>query len=239
MRGSSALFFNDKGDGGALSDYLSHDPAPDDGLAFADIINDDMTSLQKRLAEGLNPDTRFFFGNTILHLIALKAKDKSLNDDKYRAVLDQMVRCGGDLQARNDMGFSALDFLEGNKCDEFAEDVKHAQHIKIKAPVQKNLLDAQLATFSMQRNPSTQGKKWIIELIKTGANPEHIASNGKSVFENIKENWPEASANAFTQLVVAAKFKSAANGQDKSLAKAYVNDQWINAVMAFYKANPR
>ncbi len=233
----STRLFSSTDDGDDLSSYLGEDNSRDAGYAFADIVNDDMVSLQKRLENGLNPDVRFLRGNTILHLIALKGNDKSLDDDKYRNVLVQLMKSGADLQAKNNFGFSALEFLETKKDNVFAENVRQAQCANMKAPFKQTLLDAQLATFSLQTEPTIQGKKLITDLIKSGANPEHKINNGKTIFENIESNWPEASAKAFTELVIAAKFKSIANGQGNMLNNQYTNDKWINAVMGFYKAD--
>lgn len=218
-----------------LNSYLGDDKSTEARLAFLDIMADDMTSLKKRLENGLNPDIKFLMGNTILHLIALKGTSKSLDDQKYRDILSQLAKSGANLNATNDAGSTAADFLKMTKSAVFASNLKHAQTVKIKPSFIRSNLDIQLATFSLQKQPTANAKKLIPELIKMGANIDHVTGNGKTIIENIKNNWPQPTVKAFTDMVIAAKFKCAANGQDKSLNKALINDQWLNACLEFHK----
>ncbi len=216
-----------------FENHLGDDKSPEAGYAFLDIVSDDMKSLQKKLENGLNPDIKFFLGNTILHLIALKGTSQSLDDDRYRKILGQMAKSGANLHATNDAGSSVLEFLQMTNSTVFAENLKYAQGVKIKPSIKRLSLDTQLATFSLQKKPTAIGKKLIPELIKMGANPNFVTFNGKTISENIKQNWPEASAQAFTKMFIAARFKRAANGQEKIPDNGVLADQWIKACSEF------
>jgi hypothetical protein len=235
QRHSSTFLAAQNNDSDDLSEFLGDNNSFQAGLAFSNIVGDNMAGLQQLLREGLNPDTRFFLGNTILHLIALKGKEQSLDDDKYRNVLAQLLLSGGNVQAKNDAGFTPLEFLKGEKNKVFAENIKQVQGKIPKPPLKQSMIDSQLATFSLQTKPSHNGKRLIIELIKTGANPEYKTVNGKTIVENVESNWSRSNAQAFKQLVIAAKFKSAANGQEKIHHNLFVNEKWLTAVMRFHR----
>ena len=85
--------------------------------------------------------------------------------------------------------------------------------------------------------PTANGKKRIVDLVKVGADTEYINSDGRKTIHSINENWSSEMRKAFAQLVDAAKLKSECNGREKIPNRVYVNDQWINALMAFYKAD--
>ncbi|MFT5962189.1 MAG: hypothetical protein ACI8WM_002528, partial [Burkholderiaceae bacterium] len=97
-------------------------------------------------------------------------------------------------------------------------------------------LDAHLTAISLQKEPTARGKQWVVTLIKGGANSEVMTANGKRVIDNIRVNWSRANSKAFTNLVSAATFKSAANKSEKTPSKNVFDDKWNNAVLAFYKA---
>lgn len=204
--------------------------------AFIDVIIENMYSLKKRLENGLNPDVRFAHGNTLLHLIALRADAELLDDDDYRNVLAQLFGSGADLKAENDEGFTALKIFENNDCHEFADNVRAAQIAPLQVSFKRDNLDKHLATFSLQKQPTPIGKKWIVELVKAGADPRSIASNGETVYDNIDNNWSDANSVCFHRLVIAAKLNSAANSLDKNYSNPYESDKWLNAVTDFYKA---
>lgn len=233
----SALFAKNDPESEDFNEYLGDDKSSEAGMAFLDIISDDMDALMERLGNGLNPDVRFFQGNTILHLIALKGSEKSLDEPKYQAAVKKLRMAGADFSAKNNMGFSALEYAEHNKSIEFSEAIKRAQKSEIKVSVKREIIDEQMATFSLQKNPTSYGRQLIVALVKMGVNPDYLASNGKTILDNINQNWSPETAAAFGKLVVAAKFKSACNGLEKAPDKTYVNDQWINALMDFYKSD--
>lgn len=195
-----------------------------------------MPALKQRLENGLDPDIKFMGGRTILHLIALKGEHAFLEDKQYQPVVEQLWLSGADLDAKNDSGHTILDVLGSNQGWSLGDTVNAIKTRDKIVSFKQEALDSHLTTFSLQKEPTAKGKRWIIDLIKGGANPDVMTANGKRISENIRENWSSENSKAFTDIVVAAKFKSAANGQEKMPHKTYINDKWNNAVLAFFKA---
>lgn len=234
---STTKLHNDNKDDNEAFSELGGSENSDAGKAFAHIINNDMESLQKQLKNGLQPDSRYTLGNTLLHWIALKGREHTLDDNKYLNALKQLWKSGADLQKENDAGHTALDYLKDIKNSVFATRLEKLQAAKLKAPINQDKLDKHLSMLSLQKQPTANAKKWIVNLIKGGANPEFVTSNGKTIFENIKANWDKENVKTFTELVIAAKFKAVSNGKEKTLKNKYVNDKWTESVKSFYNAN--
>ncbi len=231
------LFNSAQADPDEFEEYFVEKTSAEARLAFLDVAADNTQSLKERLENGLNPDERFFQGHTLLHLIALKSSLQFFKARSYREVLVQLVRSGADLEATNDSGQTALDFMDRFKSEVLIAELTQAKRVGYEIPVDINALNARLAIFSFQKNPTPNGKKLILELIKSGADPAHITPNGKTVLENIHLNWHPACEKSFVKIIFAAKIKCVLNGHDKNFAKRYPNDPWYGAVAEFLKTD--
>jgi hypothetical protein len=221
---------------GDLSDFLGNNHDPIAIEAFKDILNDDMDSLKKRLENGLNPDIRFFGGQTILHLIALKGDKKFLEDDKYFPLVKQLWLCGANLDATDNNGNTILDALGKNQGWGLGDSVDQLKKTDRDASFNQEELNKHLAIFSLQKEPTAKGKQWVVLLIKGGADTESITANGKRVIENIKANWSTANSKALAHLVFTARLKSAANKSEKLSTRTSIDKRWDDAILVFYKA---
>jgi hypothetical protein len=221
---------------GDLSDFLGNNHDPIAIEAFKDILNDDMDSLKKRLENGLNPDIRFFGGQTILHLIALKGEEKFLEDDKYLPLVKQLWLSGANLDAADNNGNTILDALGKNQGWGLGDSVNQLKKTEMDVSFNQEELNKHLAVLSLQKEPTRKGKQWAVTLIKGGADTESMTANGKRVIENIKANWSRENSKAFSNLVFTAKLKSAANKSEKLSTRTSIDNRWDSAVLAFYKA---
>ncbi|MFT5963222.1 MAG: ankyrin repeat protein, partial [Burkholderiaceae bacterium] len=127
------LWANGNNNAGDLSEFLGNNNDPNALAAFKDVMNDDMDSLKKRLENGLNPDIKFFGGQTILHLIALKGKEKFLGDEQYLPIVRQLWLSGGNLDAVDDSGNTILDALGSNQGWGLGDSVDQIKNMEMNA----------------------------------------------------------------------------------------------------------
>lgn len=205
--------------------------------AFIDIMDDNMQSLAKSIKEGkVDPDITFFAGNKILHLIALKSKDKSLDEDKYYNVIEQLKKRGANLMAKNNAGHTALDYILFKDESEFATRLRNAHKGLSATPTNQKELNTQLRKLAKQ-NPSLKEKRRAVELLKSGADTNyHTTRNTKSTLEIMTQNWSPQNSKAFKEVINAYKFMCVLNKKTKVKLKtnSFYEELWSNALKEFY-----
>lgn len=205
--------------------------------AFVDIIDDNMSSLAKSIRDGkIDPNMKFFAGNTILHLIALKSKDKSLDHDKYYDVLEQLKNRGAKLMAKNNAGYTALDYISFSDDSEFASRLRNAHKKPSRTPVSQKELNTKLRELA-HKNPTLNEKRRAVELLKTGADIHYRPKNSAlSSLEMMSQNWSDQNITAFKDVINAYKFMCVLNKKTKTKTKtaAFHENTWNKALKLFY-----
>ncbi|MCH2038229.1 MAG: hypothetical protein MK137_06525 [Rickettsiales bacterium] len=208
--------------------------------AFVDIIDDNMSSLAKSIRDRkIDPNMRFFAGNTILHLIALKSKDKSLDHEKYYNVLEQLKNRCAKLMAKNNAGHTALDYILFSEDSEFASRLRNAHKKQSRIPVSQRELNLKLHELA-QKNPTLIEKRRAVELLKRGAYIHYRPQNSElSTFEMISQNWSDQNAKAFKDVINAHKFMCVLNKKIKTKNRTaeFHEDTWQKALRLFYSSD--
>lgn len=215
----------------SYGDYLSGNNHSRITQALKNILAGDIESLNKQLKTGLNPDSILPGGSPILHCLVEQANKNKKNSVAYRNAVALLSQGGGNINLKDSLGRTALE-----KCTNraFSHDIKKA-HFKTsrEIPIPQTELNARLAVFSMQEQPTTKGRELIVRLLKQGADIESETDNGKSIMENIKENWSEELVKRFNMLVSVAELNNSANRKVKAINSASLKELWNQAARGF------
>jgi hypothetical protein len=183
--------------------------------AFKNIIAGDIEGLNEKLHYGLNPDAIMPGGKPILHCLIEQANKNALDKEACRGTLFLLRMLGGNLQLKDSSGKTVLEKAIDPILSKY---ISKASKDPINIPASQLDLDYRLALFSMQEEPTAKGKKLITQLVKQGANLNcEVLANGKTIRENIQENWSSSLIEKFDVIVLSARLNSNANRQEKAL----------------------